>query len=81
MRSMLTPDHFNRESAGKLPGFIGIRVTHVGVGELRAELTIRESLMAVNGFLHAGTVVTLADTSAGFGCLANLPDGATGFTT
>ena len=31
--------------------------------------------------LHAGTVVTLADTCAGYGCLANLPPGATGFTT
>jgi len=31
--------------------------------------------------LHAGSVVTLADTSAGYGCVANLPEGATGFTT
>jgi uncharacterized protein (TIGR00369 family) len=37
--------------------------------------------MAPNGFLHAGTVVTLADTCAGYGCIANLPPGATGFTT
>ena len=26
-------------------------------------------------------MVTLADTSAGYGCVVNLPDGATGFTT
>ena len=37
--------------------------------------------MAPNGFLHAGSVVALADTSAGYGCLANLPTGASGFTT
>jgi uncharacterized protein (TIGR00369 family) len=37
--------------------------------------------MAPNGYLHAGTVVTLADTCAGYGCVANLPPGATGFTT
>jgi uncharacterized protein (TIGR00369 family) len=37
--------------------------------------------MAPNGFLHAGTVITLADTAAGYGCVANWPDGATGFTT
>ena len=30
--------------------------------------------MAPNGYLHAGTVATLADTSAGYGCLAHLPD-------
>jgi 1,4-dihydroxy-2-naphthoyl-CoA hydrolase len=42
---------------------------------------VREALMAPNGFLHAGSVVTLADTSAGAGCLASLPPGANGFTT
>ena len=44
-------------------------------------LPIKRSLMAPNGYLHAGSVVTLADTSAGYGCVANLPEGATGFTT
>ena len=29
----------------------------------------------------AGTVVTLADTRAGYGCIAHLPPGANGFTT
>lgn len=39
------------------------------------------SLMAPNGFLHAASVIALADTSAGYGCVANLPEGASGFTT
>lgn len=33
------------------------------------------------GFLHAATVVALADTACGYGCLATLPEGATSFTT
>jgi uncharacterized protein (TIGR00369 family) len=37
--------------------------------------------MAPNGFLHAGAVVSLADATAGCGCVAHLPEGATGFTT
>ncbi len=37
--------------------------------------------MAPNGFLHAGSVVALADTTAGYGCVLNLPEGASGFTT
>jgi uncharacterized protein (TIGR00369 family) len=37
--------------------------------------------MAPNGFLHAATVIALADTSCGYGCVANLPQGASGFTT
>jgi len=37
--------------------------------------------LAPNGFLHAATVITLADTLAGYGCSMSLPEGATGFTT
>jgi uncharacterized protein (TIGR00369 family) len=37
--------------------------------------------MAPNGFLHAATVIALADTSCGYGCVATLPKGASGFTT
>ena len=78
---MLSPDYFNQLGNGMLPGHLGIVITHVGPAELRSELSVKKSLMAGNGFLHAGGVVTLADTSAGYGCVANLPEGATGFTT
>jgi uncharacterized protein (TIGR00369 family) len=78
---MLTPDYFNTLGAENLPGYLGIVITHVGESEVRAELPVRKALMAPNGFLHAGTVVTLADTSAGYGCVSNLPQGAVGFTT
>jgi uncharacterized protein (TIGR00369 family) len=37
--------------------------------------------MAPNGFLHAASVIALADTSCGYGCIALLPEGASGFTT
>jgi 1,4-dihydroxy-2-naphthoyl-CoA hydrolase len=73
--------YFNGRSEGFLPGLMGIRVVEVGQGFLRAELTIRKDLHAPNGFLHAGTVVTLADTACGYGCVAHLPQGAKGFTT
>jgi uncharacterized protein (TIGR00369 family) len=33
------------------------------------------------GYLHAGTAVTLTDTACGYGCLASLPPGKSGFTT
>jgi 1,4-dihydroxy-2-naphthoyl-CoA hydrolase len=78
---MLTPENFNAIGTGKLPGHLGIIITHVGESEIRAELPVNETLMAPNGFLHAGTVITLADTCAGYGCVVNLPPGATGFTT
>ena len=78
---MLTTEHFNEYGRHRLPGHLGIVITHVGPREIRAELAVRTVLMAPNGFLHAGTVVTLADTASGYGCVANLPEGATGFTT
>jgi 1,4-dihydroxy-2-naphthoyl-CoA hydrolase len=78
---MLTAENFNQFGAGKLPGHLGIIITHVSATEIAAELAITETLMAPNGFLHAGTVITLADTCAGYGCIVNLPPGATGFTT
>ena len=71
----------NEAAARYLPGHLGIVFTQVGPGEVHAELPVRQQLMAPNGFLHAGSVVTLADSCAGYGCLASLPEGATGFTT
>jgi uncharacterized protein (TIGR00369 family) len=77
---MAALEDWNRRAAGQLPGLLGIHFTQVERGEARAELRIRAELMATNGFLHAATVVALADTCAGFGCMASLPDGH-GFTT
>ena len=42
---------------------------------------MRQELLAPHEFLHAGTVIALADTSAGYWCLASLPEGANSFTT
>ena len=49
--------------------------------EMRAEMPVQPQLMAPNGYLHAGSLITLADTMCGYGCLLNLPEGAGGFTT
>ena len=77
----LSPDDFNRRGAGRLPGHLGIQVEAVSAQEVRMSLPVAAHLMAPNGFLHAGALVTLADTAAGYGCVANLPAGANGFTT
>jgi len=42
---------------------------------------VRQQLLSPNGYLHAGSVVTLADTAAGYACMAHLPEGAHSFTT
>jgi uncharacterized protein (TIGR00369 family) len=72
---------WNARSAGHLPGLIGLEVLEIGRGRVRSRLALRPDHLAPNGFLHAATVVALADTSCGYGCVASLPDGAAGFTT
>jgi len=37
---------------------------------------VRKALLAPNGYLHAGTIVTFADTLSGYGCIAHLAGNA-----
>ena len=75
-----TPDAFNTFGSTYLPGHLGIQITEVSPGKLAAEMPVAPHLLAPNGYLHAGSVVTLADTCAGYGCISNLPEGAQNFT-
>ncbi|MFP5393104.1 MAG: PaaI family thioesterase [Gammaproteobacteria bacterium] len=79
--SKFTPEFINNFAAGTFPAYLGIEITHVGHAEVNARLEVQPHLLAPNGYLHAGSIVALADTAAGFGCYANLPHGATSFTT
>jgi uncharacterized protein (TIGR00369 family) len=81
LRPEATLDKFTGRGQGRLPGLIGIRFTGVAENRIDAELDIRPELMAPNGFLHAATVIALADTACGYGCIAHLPEGADNFTT
>ena len=80
-RRELTAEEFNRRSAGHLPGLAGVEILAVGPAEVMSRLPVRREVMAPNGFLHAASVIALADTSCGYGCIAHLPEGASGFTT
>jgi uncharacterized protein (TIGR00369 family) len=72
---------FNVFGKDFLPGFMGVVFTEVSEGLVKGELAVRKDLLAPNGYLHAGTVVTFADTLAGYGCISHLPEGAENFTT
>ncbi|WP_253868591.1 PaaI family thioesterase [Microbulbifer sp. THAF38] len=73
--------YYNNICKNKFPGLLGIELVKVAEGEVKAEMGVAESHLAPNGYLHAGSVVSLADTACGIGCLANLPEKASGFTT
>ena len=71
----------NKLGASMLPGYLGIEILKWADGEVSARLPLRQELFAPNGFVHAASVVGLADTLCGYGCATTLPAGATGFTT
>jgi 1,4-dihydroxy-2-naphthoyl-CoA hydrolase len=72
---------FEALSAGSLPGLLGVTVAEIAPGRAVLRLPLRPELLLTTGYIHAGTVVALADTSAGYGCRASLPEHAGGFTT
>ena len=66
---------------GRLPGLFGLELLAIGHGAAEARIDVRSEFLAPNDFLHAGAVVTLADSACGMGCIASLPEEAAGFTT
>ena len=68
-------------AATGLPRLIGIEVIETVPGRLVASMTVRRELLAPNGYLHAASVIALADTACGFGTMFDLPETASGFTT
>jgi 1,4-dihydroxy-2-naphthoyl-CoA hydrolase len=64
-----------------LPGLFGLQVLHLDDAEVRMRLDIQPQFLAPNGFLHAASVIALADTACGFATIAHMPDGAQNFTT
>jgi 1,4-dihydroxy-2-naphthoyl-CoA hydrolase len=79
MMSLL--EELNERGTGTLPGLIGVEILEAEKERLASRLELREELLAPNGYLHAATIIALADTSCGYGCFVNLPDEAEGFTT
>lgn len=71
----------NGRGAGHLPRLLGIEVVSITAEGLVGRLPVRPDLLAPNGYLHAASVIALADTMAGYGTIANLPEGAKIFTT
>ncbi|MEF8749788.1 MAG: PaaI family thioesterase [Candidatus Accumulibacter propinquus] len=81
LRPEFTVAALNARGPGHLPGWFGIEITAIEPGRLSARLPIRPEMLAPNGFLHAATVIALADTSAGYATFAHLPTCADSFTT
>lgn len=70
-----------RDRTGYLPDHLGLVFTEVKFGRVLVELAVKKHHLAPNGYLHAGSIVTLADSACGFGCMSSLPEKAVNFTT
>jgi len=70
----LNVEYFNNLSKGHFPELLGIKITHVEEGKMN-------EFFAPNSFLHAGSIVTFADTIAGYSSIAHLPENGKSFTT
>ncbi|MCL2657381.1 MAG: PaaI family thioesterase [Betaproteobacteria bacterium] len=81
LRDSVDIENINTRSKGFLPGHFGFEALEIEQGRLYSRLPIRSEFMAPNGFLHAASVILLADTACGYATIAHLPEGATSFTT
>jgi 1,4-dihydroxy-2-naphthoyl-CoA hydrolase len=72
---------FTSRQAGALPDHLGLEWLEVSRERVRGRFDVKPHHMAPNGFLHAASLIALADSACGYGCIVNLPEGATSFTT
>ena len=80
-RSELTLETMQKRCKGSLAELIGLEMVKISPGKLASRIVLRPNLLAPNGFLHAATIIALADTTCGWGTLVHLPEGAENFTT
>ncbi len=80
-RSDVSIDSLHQRQIGRLPDRYGFCVTSITDGRLEAQYEVQPWMLAPNGYLHAASVILLADTCSGYATFAHLPDGAKNFTT
>lgn len=80
-RADVTVASLNAKGPGRLPGLVGVEVLELDDAGIKGRMLIRPELLAPNGYLHAASVIALADTIAGYGAAAFLPADARHFTT
>jgi len=81
LRPGLSIDVLNEQGGEYLPGYLGIKMLELSSGQLSSRMPVKKLHFAPNNFLHAASVVALADTTCGYATMAHLPEGAQSFTT
>ena len=81
LRDDVTIEVLNRRGGEYLPGYLGIEMLELLENSLRSRMPVKKLHFAPNDFLHAASIVALADTTCGYATMAHLPKGAQSFTT
>jgi uncharacterized protein (TIGR00369 family) len=81
LRQDVSVETFNKIGADCLPGYLGVEILEIFEGGLKARMPVKPLHFAPNSFLHAASIIALADTACGYATIAHLPEGAQSFTT
>lgn len=81
LRPGVSLSDLNLRGSEYLPGYLGIEMLALSEGTMSSRMPVRKLHFAPNNFLHAASVVALADTTCGYATMAHLPAGAESFTT
>jgi uncharacterized protein (TIGR00369 family) len=81
---MSEPDYAGQltdRQKGFLPDHMGLEWRDAGPGFVKGRFEVKPHHLAPNGYLHAASIIALADSACGYGCIISRPEGAMSFTT
>ena len=81
LRQDISIEILNQRGKEYLPGYLGIEMLELKENALSSHMPVKKLHFAPNDFLHAASIVALADTTCGYATIAHLPEGALSFTT
>lgn len=81
LRPGISIEALNERGGEYLPGYLGIKMLELTPSQMTSRMPVKKIHFAPNDFLHAASVVALADTTCGYATIAHLPEGAESFTT
>lgn len=74
-------DQLTERQKGSLPDHLGLEWLEARPGFVKGRFEVKPHHLAPNTFLHAASVIALADSACGYGCIISRPEGALNFTT
>jgi uncharacterized protein (TIGR00369 family) len=81
LRTDINVAELNQRSGENLPGLMGVEALELSENTLKSRMVLKKVHFAPNTYLHAASVIALADTTCGYATVAHLPPGALSFTT